>query len=46
VRVGPYRRSLLLPDSLRRCAVSDASLNDGVLRVTFVRAMSQDRDAG
>jgi arsenite-transporting ATPase len=46
VRVGPYRRSLLLPDSLRRCAVSYASHNDGVLRVTFVRAMSQDRDAG
>ncbi len=35
VRVGPYRRSILLPDSLRRRAVVDAALRDGALRVTF-----------
>jgi arsenite-transporting ATPase len=35
IRVGPYRRSLLLPDSLRRRPVADASLRAGVLRVTF-----------
>ncbi len=37
VRVGPYRRSILLPDSLRRRGVVDASLRDGVLRVVFDR---------
>lgn len=35
VRVGPYRRSILLPDSLRRRKVVDAALRDGTLRVTF-----------
>jgi arsenite-transporting ATPase len=35
VRVGPYRRSILLPDSLRRRDVAGARLRDGVLRVTF-----------
>jgi arsenite-transporting ATPase len=35
VRVGPYRRSLVLPDSLRRRPVSGARLADGVLRITF-----------
>jgi arsenite/tail-anchored protein-transporting ATPase len=35
VRVGPYRRSILLPDALRRRAVSDAALRDGALRITF-----------
>ena len=35
VRVGPYRRSILLPDSLRRRKVTDAALRDGALRVTF-----------
>ena len=38
VRVGPYRRSILLPDSLRRRAVVDAALRDGTLRVTFARS--------
>jgi len=37
IRVGPYRRSILLPDSLRRRAVLDASLRDGSLRVVFAR---------
>ena len=35
IRVGPYRRSLLLPDSLRRRKVSGATLRDGRLKVTF-----------
>jgi arsenite-transporting ATPase len=35
VRVGPYRRSLLLPDTLRRRDVTGASLDEGTLRVRF-----------
>jgi arsenite-transporting ATPase len=35
VRVGPHRRSILLPDSLRRRPVIDARLSEGVLRVAF-----------
>jgi arsenite-transporting ATPase len=35
VRLGPYRRSLALPDSLRRREVEGARLRDGVLRITF-----------
>jgi len=35
VRVGAYRRALLLPDSLRKRTVTAASLRDGRLRVTF-----------
>ena len=35
VRVGPYRRSILLPDSLKRRQVLDAALRDGALSVTF-----------
>lgn len=37
VRIGPYRRAVMLPDSLRRRPVLDASLRDGVLRVAFGR---------
>ncbi len=37
IRVGPYRRAILLPDSLRRRGVIDAALRDGVLRVVFDR---------
>ena len=37
VSIGPYRRSLVLPDSLRDRAVRDASLRDGVLTVVFAR---------
>jgi arsenite-transporting ATPase len=52
VRVGPYRRSLLLPDTLRRRAVVDASMRDGRLVVTFAddapaaRGRSHGRRAG
>ena len=35
VSVGPYRRSLLLPDSLRRREVTGATLRKGRLRVSF-----------
>ncbi|HYD09115.1 MAG TPA: ArsA family ATPase, partial [Acidimicrobiales bacterium] len=35
VRVGPYRRSILLPDSLRRRPVDDAKLVDGTLEIRF-----------
>ena len=38
VRVGPYRRALLLPDSLRRRSVAGARLSDGQLLVTFAAA--------
>ena len=35
VRVGAYRRALVLPDSLRRRPISSASMVDGCLEVTF-----------
>jgi len=35
VRVGPYRRAVTLPDSLRGKRVTDASLRQGRLRVVF-----------
>jgi arsenite/tail-anchored protein-transporting ATPase len=37
IRVGPHRRSVLLPDSLRRQRVTDAALRSGRLRVVFDR---------
>ena len=35
VRIGPYRRAVMLPDSLKRRTVTGATLRAGVLRVTF-----------
>jgi arsenite-transporting ATPase len=35
VRVGPYRRSFILPDALRRREVGRARLEGGTLSVTF-----------
>jgi arsenite-transporting ATPase len=35
VRVGPYRRAVTLPDSLRTKPVRDASLKQGTLKVVF-----------
>jgi arsenite-transporting ATPase len=35
VRIGPYRRAILLPDSLRRRPITEAVLRKGKLRVTF-----------
>ena len=46
IRVGSYRRSLLLPDSLRRRPVGAASLRDGRLRITFEGDRVGDGDAG
>jgi arsenite-transporting ATPase len=43
VRVGPYRRAITLPDSLRTRAVVDASLKRGRLRVTFEGSADDDR---
>lgn len=43
VRVGPYRRSITLPDSLRSRAVVDAALKQGKLRVTFEGASDGER---
>ncbi|NNC75955.1 MAG: ArsA family ATPase [Acidimicrobiia bacterium] len=36
ITVGAYKRSLVLPDSLKRRVVKRAKLDAGVLRVTFV----------
>ncbi|MGH9119593.1 MAG: ArsA family ATPase [Acidimicrobiales bacterium] len=35
ITVGPYRRAIMLPDSLRRKPVSRAALERGTLRVVF-----------
>ena len=35
VQIGPYRRSFVLPDTLRRREVTKAKLDAGLLRVTF-----------
>lgn len=38
ITVGPYRRSLILPDSLQRRPVTNAALADGRLRIRFGQA--------
>ncbi|MCU1453141.1 MAG: Arsenical pump-driving ATPase [Acidimicrobiales bacterium] len=43
VRVGPYRRAVVLPDSLRRRTVSAATLRDGRLKVTFAADQHEER---
>ena len=35
MKVGPYRRAISLPDSLRSRAIADASLKQGRLKVIF-----------
>jgi arsenite-transporting ATPase len=35
ITVGPYRRAIMLPDSLRRRSVAKAALERGALRITF-----------
>jgi arsenite-transporting ATPase len=35
VRVGPYRRAIVLPESLRRREVTAAKLVDGALEIRF-----------
>jgi arsenite-transporting ATPase len=44
VRVGPYRRALVLPDSLKRREVAGARMVDGRLEVTFTRTVTQTPD--
>lgn len=39
VTVGPYRRSVALPDSLHRREVSSARLRDGRLEIEFAKGM-------
>jgi arsenite/tail-anchored protein-transporting ATPase len=46
VRVGPYRRAVVLPDALRRRAVGGAELRDGRLRVAFRAPAAVDEVAG
>ncbi len=36
VTIGPYRRAVMLPDSLRRRTIRSAKIRDGELRVVFV----------
>jgi len=43
VRIGPYRRAILLPDSLRRREVTGARLRKGKLRVSFGPAPGGNR---
>ena len=43
VRVGPYRRAITLPDSLRNRAVADATLKRGRLTVTFEGRADDER---
>ncbi|HUS62067.1 MAG TPA: TRC40/GET3/ArsA family transport-energizing ATPase [Acidimicrobiales bacterium] len=43
VRVGPYRRAITLPDSLRHRSVVDATLRQGRLRVIFEGSADDDR---
>ncbi len=43
VRVGPYRRAITLPDSLRHRQVADATLKAGRLRVTFEGSGDNDK---
>jgi arsenite-transporting ATPase len=38
VRVGPYKRNLLLPQTLKRMVVRGASLNGDTLEIVFERA--------
>jgi arsenite/tail-anchored protein-transporting ATPase len=42
VRVGPYRRAMMLPDSLRRRSVAGARLHDGCLEVDFASDRAGD----
>jgi arsenite-transporting ATPase len=46
VRVGPYRRAVVLPDTLRRRSVTAARLRNGRLVVTFDPAGPGDRSTG
>jgi arsenite-transporting ATPase len=41
VKVGPYRRSLMLPTVLSRLEIADAAFEDGRLNITFERRESR-----
>ena len=41
VRVGPHRRALVLPDSLKRREVAGARMVDGRLEVTFTKTFTK-----
>jgi arsenite-transporting ATPase len=43
VRVGPYRRALVLPDSLKRREVAGARMVDDRLEVTFTHGEDAER---
>jgi arsenite-transporting ATPase len=43
LEIGPYRRSLVLPDSLQRREVTRATLQEGVLRVVFGEPAKRSR---
>ncbi|HEY9556345.1 MAG TPA: TRC40/GET3/ArsA family transport-energizing ATPase [Acidimicrobiales bacterium] len=43
VRVGPYRRAITLPDSLRARPIADAALRQGRLRIVFEEAAADAR---
>jgi arsenite-transporting ATPase len=45
VRVGPYKRNLLLPQSLKRMVVSGANFVDDRLEVTFTKPASPGPEA-
>jgi arsenite-transporting ATPase len=45
LRVGPYRRTVVLPDSLRRRTVAGAKLHEGRLTVTFADGRPDDGHA-
>ena len=42
IALGPYRRAIVLPDSLRNRTATTATFADGRLEVVFVRAESRD----
>ncbi len=46
VRVGPYRRAVALPDSLRRFELSEATLRDETLHVVFSSADAARESSG
>ncbi len=43
ITIGPYRRALVLPDSLQRRPVTAATLADGRLRIRFGRSPGRER---
>ncbi|MEE8601019.1 ArsA family ATPase [Euzebya tangerina] len=44
LKIGAYTRSILLPAALQRSAITRASLDDGVLSITFQTVRGNQRD--